>query len=79
MDGRGKPVADRRRPDRDSCRLAPRVGRQMVGQLRREQDRRVVLLAHEAAQYRVDKAGIAAALFGFHQAHGKIDGGVIGT
>ncbi len=34
--------------------------------------------ARETAQHRVDEPGIAAALFGFHQAHRKIDGGVIG-
>ncbi len=69
----------------DGARGVGAIGaRPALEQPRRRVDRgierfeRGAALARETAQYRVDEPGIAAALFGFHETHGKIDGGVIG-
>ena len=54
VDGRGQPIPDRCRPDRDPRRLAPGVGGRVVGELEGQQDCRV----------RADRVGIGRSVDG---------------
>ena len=60
VDRRGQPVADARGPDRDARLGAPGVRRQVVGQLRDQEDR-VVGADRRRARSRSDRATAAAA------------------